>query len=739
MDIYTNPALNTYTTGTFFWFPPEKGKLVYSIAVEKSTGTFIVAGYSILLTLLFSAFWTLITAAVMKFAGNPDTNRTVGLTGFLNAREPWTASKFLLGYVIHGERNKLWGITLLTLSLAMYYGGIAVGVVVPGMMLIGNGVPPSPDSIFFPRNPPQFTDAEKSRLQSLQAPAAMRAAGSVEAADVTLRHRVSISDPINGGIAMNDAAKPIITYTYSYEVSAWDFNIQHAPSLQQNVEGSCTTEYGWLKSSTQERDTYKLWNLDSQRVAITKSGEDTDGPPYAVIESHPDSESMTENGNYSFAIVPHTANHRSFFPSSDPWYSATSAPQNTSSDGAYRVLSGRPVLSCWQTSSWSFNGKTVDSIFKFSDLPGLDLPDRWEDHMKLQLGAPRIVSLGRSLGRSILVSAATALQQNFDASVSSITKDLTRLILASFVSSRDIFRDSTMVVNVDVKDKNTNMARDDNGNPASRVNQFVLSSGDVSTVSVVALASIPIILAVLYILQAALWCALRIKKAEDTRAWVCGLEATQLFRMLHIELVRKETAPGKLLPSLIPTSPGSGSGSSPTGTGGEATPEPGQFGVWKKRSGRSMAPYVSYTAGKTKYSFKPTFLGQHENYEGKVVTMVRNSLVNATAAAAAAAGAGAGAGAGANSTGPSNQPAPGTNSLPPVGDDPKTPSVGVDPASPASTVQPAMAENGLNPDFLGGQPPLGNGDDPATLADYGYGRAVPQPPPPPPPPPSHHH
>jgi hypothetical protein len=83
---------------------------------------------------------------------------------------------------------------------------------------------------------------------------------------------------------------------------------------------------------------------------------------------HPDIDSESQARNRSFALVVTTSQMLSFSASNDPWYYTKTA--NTSEHGApYVVESGRPALSCWETTDICLGDVCYDSTLASSPLP----------------------------------------------------------------------------------------------------------------------------------------------------------------------------------------------------------------------------------------------------------------------------------------------------------------------------------------------------------------------------------
>ena len=99
MDLYTDPAPQTYITWSLFNMPTNEGKSIRSIAVSSGAGNLFTSSYSVLLWLMFSVAWQLvlyIAIIIVPSMGNP--NRHVLMVGFWNSGDPATAFVFMLHY-----------------------------------------------------------------------------------------------------------------------------------------------------------------------------------------------------------------------------------------------------------------------------------------------------------------------------------------------------------------------------------------------------------------------------------------------------------------------------------------------------------------------------------------------------------------------------------------------------------------------------------------------------------------
>jgi len=592
MDIYTNPQKNTYVTGItkLFMMPTDSGGIP-AIAVSTRAFLFISSVYTILMMLIFMIGWNLIIAIIMAFwPTHGDPNRQTVLVALGNSGESMNAMTLMAFYCkrvilymlgdnpeeapsdpeAKGDRSRpgvacqssktnsndigpvesaplarekqngtlegssesnakcgaselLWGLLFVFIALAMTVGNVVAGILVPVQLSMGNVAPPAKDAIFYPDitlyNSTDDNGAGVSRLNSLFAPSTLRALGSVEVSGATVRKRVYVYAHAHGGSA---------EAVYNYNVTGVDMGLQSDPGLQLRVKGSCRTDYTWLVNSTDQADTYRIFG--GNRTLRVNYQPEMDFPPMLKFEVDP---STGGGSNTSYAMIINTGGLYTFTPGQDPWY----ATQRSRADApiAYQVARKRPVLSCWEDSKWHLNGRGVDTS-DLDKLPGLKLYSVWAKVFQFEFGVPRVVKVGLTAGQSALKSASyvTAPAYVLDAEASTIETDLERLVLAAWVSSRNVLRDTTTYDRHGMQ----NFAQGPVGSVEAASTQFVLQSGDVVTMSARTLIAIPSILLLLFISQKALCWVLRHSKLgkkstlPKEKKNVVALLATQLYRGL---------------------------------------------------------------------------------------------------------------------------------------------------------------------------------------------------------------
>jgi len=589
MDIYTNSPKNTYVTGitNLFVMPTDTGGIP-AVAVSRRASLFISSAYTILMILIFMVGWNFIIAIIMAFwPTHDDPNHQTVLVALWNSGESTNAMTLMTSFCkrvirhmvgdnpaeapsgleakgaqphqgvpyqssktgsndicptiegvlpIREEQNGtsegsaasnakcgvsdlLWGLLFVFIALAMTVGNIIAGILVPVHLSMGNVAPAAKDAIFYPDLLLYASvDANGTggyRLGSLFAPPVLRALGSIEPSQVTVRERVKVDVQVDDGSA---------EATYNYSVTGVDMGLQSDLKLQLKVNGSCRTDYTWLLNSTKQADTYRLF------------GNDTLSVKYQPEMVHPPKlgfglDYEREGSNTTYAIIITTGGLYSHTPGQDPWYLTGRSGVNASA--AYQVVRGRPVLSCWEHNMWHLNGKE-EGTRDLDKLPGLKLDRLWVKVFQFEFGIPRVTWVGSLGGQSALKSASYFVASSYvlDAGASTMKNDLERLVLAAWVSSRNVLRDTTTY------DRNgmQNSAEGPGGSVEAASAQFVLQSGDVVTLSARILISVPSILLFLLIIQQSLSWALRHsglgKKPilPDEKKNGVAMLATQLYR-----------------------------------------------------------------------------------------------------------------------------------------------------------------------------------------------------------------
>ncbi|KAG0634678.1 hypothetical protein HOY80DRAFT_894470 [Tuber brumale] len=533
MDINAYPPNNTQFSEIFqrFRMPTDSGG-VQAFALGKGQAEAMVSVYTLIITFTFMVGLELVLVLVMEFSrkflkkdikeelaiwrsGSLNTARAMlkafpqllhsrrrGPNGVGREESPPERPAPPLGQTVAPGQNeppKLKGqgsdgpgvgdrfttcALFLVLSFSLFAAEWVMGIVIAQELLVGNVAPVNPDQVFYPdiNNLIQQSDGSGlARLASLKMHSALRAIAASEGPGIIARRRVIIErvDPHDRKTGNLSAG-----LSYAYNVTGVDMGLQSDPKLMLRVKGSCHTDYTWLANSTEEGDIYRLWGGNST-YRIKPEARSVVPPSLAFFLD--EKRILERSRNLSYAIVVNTAGRYSYTPSQDPWYSTGEVRTNTTPP--YQVLPGRPVLSCWEAKAWHLNGKDVDH-WRLNTLPGLKLHKLWANTVfPFEFESPRLVSLGKAVGISALKLASYAVDAPhfLDAGAAGIHDDFERLVLGSWISSRNVLRDTTTYNHGSM----VNLARGPGGSVDDSAAKFVLESDDVGTISITIAISVP--------------------------------------------------------------------------------------------------------------------------------------------------------------------------------------------------------------------------------------------------------
>ncbi|KAK4227408.1 hypothetical protein QBC38DRAFT_478059 [Podospora fimiseda] len=446
-----------------------------------------------------------------------------------NARDPFFAFSKMVGYVrciIFGHPNNdqkentptkdkdktteswdmAYGIIFSLVAFIVFAGSTVLGVMGPSLIDIGNTAPVRPSQARYPESP---TGPEMILQRfGLLAPAAMRALGSVEAAQVTLRSRVNIIQDTSLGTDPQ-SGEPIYELRYTYELSGVELGLRYGADISLAVSGSCRTQYGWSVTGgnqSDEVDLYNLWGVQS--VPISIGDRDIRYAPRASFRPHPEMVE-TSGSNYLFAILVSSARRSSITPGSDPWYATEPRPTpDMRYNATHWMKRHRPVLDCQQRDTWTHRGQTLNSIYDLAKAPGLRLALSIVRVLELAFTTPAVVNLGNAAGESALRSRTTSPNGVIDAKESTMYSDMERLLLAAFVASRSTLTDAAMFPDFG---KYPNVFMAGTADPKPGAEDFVVSSPGIQTFSLAGLIALPLVLLFLIMVRGVLGLVIKLK------------------------------------------------------------------------------------------------------------------------------------------------------------------------------------------------------------------------------------
>ncbi|KAK4442384.1 hypothetical protein QBC34DRAFT_338740 [Podospora aff. communis PSN243] len=521
MGISTAPQLrDTYLLMKRFELPIEGGTRD-AIAVKSYVANQLNSAYTLMMTSMVMNLWCILFAVAFYYMLERKRHHRIS-TSLWNKRNSLTDS--LLEVLQPSDKShwrQWWMYAVLFIVLFCWIAQNVLSIIVPPYIIIGNGAPVNPAAVIAPRLPD--TSAERARLSSAEAPMALRAVGSAQVASINTQQKVHVGATTLGTTSTGDTIAKI---DYRYTVSGADMGLQKYPTLLLEVTGACTTEYGWLLNSTNANgytnDTYARFG--DPEIGTTSLNL-FDGPaPVAFFYNGPKPEGPP--GNMTWAAFVSSVDRLSYTSGSDPMY----ATGNVAGLGGteHAVRSRRPVLSCWQMDTWKYEGHSSTILgLNSTALPGLDLSPGLQLILSRYLGTPRIVSIGRLLGLSALLSSTTSIGNIFDAQTSNAFTDLRRLVLAAYIATTNTLTDLTLFSEDAPGRENgaANLAIDENGNIKPGVADFVVWSPDITTLSVKAIIIIPVLSLVLWLLALSLLRWTPLSRVND-------LDATVLHKAL---------------------------------------------------------------------------------------------------------------------------------------------------------------------------------------------------------------
>lgn len=514
---------STYLLWKQFSMPTQNGTK-RAISVSFEDGKKLLSAYTLMVDLIVMQLWALAVliaiSALMRKPHSPNIGAASAAI-WNSMGSPFTVMKLMASYLFCMKKWRDW----LYILLWMFAAAVLIAVTyvlsigVPRFLLLGNGAPVNPKSIYIPGVPLDAGLEGDYEAFALTVPASLRAAGSVNSA--TLQKVTVRTPPVSSGV--NGTIKQV---NYAYEITAVEFGLQHAAGLVLSVEGSCITEYGWLQHSgiysNMTVDTYKFAGSEHQTRTMKLSLYDGMSP-IGYFSLGPEEKIKT---NTSFAIAVSSVGRNSFSQGHDPLYATnkTDDLKLIEYNITQIVMPMRPMLSCWENDVWSYHGQK-GAASQLSSLPNLNMPDGLaKNFYEHSLNIPMIVRLGQRLGSRALQSALTAAGETIDAGSASMESDLHHLVAASYIASKNILTDTTTIngssnlINAAVDPKT--------GNLYAGAADFIVTSSDIATISIKVLITIPVILILLLFLITFI--------SQSSSSWnkAQALQATVLYSCL---------------------------------------------------------------------------------------------------------------------------------------------------------------------------------------------------------------
>ncbi|GKU08262.1 hypothetical protein FLAG1_10473 [Fusarium langsethiae] len=531
-DVFTNPPSSTYVLGSGFSVSLG-GHSFSAYAVSDRTSRLLLALYAIIIQFLFAAVWQLFATLIIVNVSINSRIGLVGLVAFWNCPDPISATFRSVGYLYMTLKSQYRTWVVVRRALLMFFvalitavTSITVGILYADWMRLGAFAPVHRDSVYWP---PFDTVSDESVIDiySMARPGVLRALGSAEAGDDLLSKMdaVTITKTTPPD---HTPEKPQLQIAYTYKVTAQDLGLQRFASLFVKITGNCRTNYSWAEeeeSINGSYDTYYPWGQKNTNQSFS-----TLGPLYRldfVTWLHPDIDEPAQHTNRSFAFLASTALVPSQSHSDDPWYHTRAANGSEFALGLqYVVRPHRPVLECWETTEVCVGGECYDSYLKDSPLPdGLALVFR------TRFAHPMMSHISMSAGVTTLKSYIGSASGAFvDAGASSLLKDMTRLIMAGYLASRQVFQE--IALSRRPSSDAPNLLDESVGVLQNGAQDFVVLADGVVALRLDLMILAPCLCVIFWILVGLIHGARKVDIWRRLSARTAALSATQLLRQL---------------------------------------------------------------------------------------------------------------------------------------------------------------------------------------------------------------
>jgi len=521
MNVFTDPRPETYRLNVRFTLPDDAGGRT-AIAVSTGAAARIAVLYSFLITGIFIIIWSSLTIlALHVFPIDEKYESHRQLKEACEASDPLHALIMISQHsfnILRGKCKKSKAndghsylflyITLLVIASGTLAGSVALGAMFPNMLIIGASAPVNPNLMYYPDLKRQMKgsivpDAEKLHYAGK---AAVRAFG--EGTQVSIRNRVKVDKGVDQSWGDQDGQQlERYKINYQYHVNGTEMGLQKFGKLALDVQGSCSFADDWwesqVKTSDRRFDNYTLWRGNESGNMEHNLWAEINflSPPLAYFIGT-DGRNMTE---MYYAIVPQLADKYSTSQSLDPWYQTEQADEEGQKSGfPAQVKSRRPPLKCHQVDRWSYGrwkGSTRD-LFPIDRTAPVKFPPAIWLILESEFSIPMIFNLGRALQAGILESSTRMLpggSMGIDAAASSAMRDMERIIIAAYLSTRNIFSDAAMAgLDVGISNRE-NILKGPDGEMKSGAGDVVIVSSVVSSLQFGCLVAIPSILGFLII------------------------------------------------------------------------------------------------------------------------------------------------------------------------------------------------------------------------------------------------
>ncbi|KAL7270172.1 hypothetical protein RUND412_007131 [Rhizina undulata] len=522
MDGYAPP--NSYVLYKLFSMPGHGGGTL-AISVSQQHGQWINSLYGILITVIFSIFWALLVTIVFlisypgskKTGGGPMERRQIdhhAMHVVLSGSALTYKTSLLMAPIFKHRRAidsviAFYSAGFMFLAIATFAGSKLAGVFIPSRLFLGHAAPVNATAVtLYSPLLGVLNGSEVAMISGIQAPSSLRALGAVDAAQSFWKDKVrteAYDIPADNSTYADDRGA---FFTYAYTISGVDMGLQHAGDLLLTVNGTCQTEYEWLMpllyGNSNISDSYILWPDEVGNLTTGVSTGPT-RPPFPVAAFYVDTTPKFVNSTgdiTKYAIMYGTAHRHSVTASTDPWFATELLPSTEapfSYNEKYWVRDRRPPLACSEYAGWTYHGNHATAS-QLGTLQGLQVSDVLVDVLTTTMSTPILYQIGLNLQQAALLSRFTYTNRVIDAGSSTLANDMNRLAWAAYVYTRNILVDTTGTPTQDLQlpniflDNSTGTLREGSGD-------FVVTSSNVTTMSIKILAAIPAFLGFLFLVQ----------------------------------------------------------------------------------------------------------------------------------------------------------------------------------------------------------------------------------------------
>ncbi|RPB08561.1 hypothetical protein P167DRAFT_578106 [Morchella conica CCBAS932] len=574
----TSSTLNTDLPRDVYllWKPftmPTDGGGKFAISVDADIGANFLALYTIILGSMFGFLWQFITYLIITWyptendsrvwsrkdrkdfikdgTGSkpllPDellevrrnkANRYIALVSVWNTTDPASAMLLLMEHAwimcktVGDQATCMLDVMVLLLAAGFMISAGAARVLIASTVFIGNEspmgnvAPVNPESMFY-----WNTGKDVSlgmRTYNFGVSSAQRAAGTVDSISNTTMQKISIEGDDR-------------SISYSYTITGVEFGLQHASDLVYPVLGKCELRDDYIDTtSSLDYDIYYNPYLNTNMTVKVQRSTSAPTAKAAYSKFINETTDGLRIGNTTFMMVFETNSLQSFTESTDPVYETEELPVLSEGFPKYAIKRGRPSLSCWEQTYWGYKDIKIYDPNTISEFPDHVVPGALKDELiPFHFAQSRIPRLMRSLGGAVLFTSMSSSSGLIDASSASWYKDIERLILINYVSSRNAFRDSASLESLVADYPDLNAARQD-GVPKRGLGDIVVSTSKVTTMSLTVLVVIPVAWLLVWFIITIFRCnrctSRNSGKASRYTLRAVGLQATQMYRLLDEEV-----------------------------------------------------------------------------------------------------------------------------------------------------------------------------------------------------------